>query len=159
MLALGLVRVLMWWTRQAGRTRGWTSPTLVMFVRVALSDRVFPGGAVAEVASGTDRYTWTVGVAGEDVRIATDGHFAFAAVGGATVGPASSSFSLGPAAAHAVCWCGAGWRGWVRFIRLAKNGQLMDRTRMTSTIPTILTLQQPGGVADGCARASAGAMR
>lgn len=69
-------------------TRFGPSPTLVVPVRVALSDRVFArGSAVAEVASGTDRYTWTVGVAGEDVRIATDGHFAFAAVGGATVGP------------------------------------------------------------------------
>jgi hypothetical protein len=68
-------------------TRFGPGPVIAVPVRFELSPRVHArANAVFEIGVGTDRYTWSVGVAGEDVRLATDGHFALASVGGATVG-------------------------------------------------------------------------
>ena len=62
-------------------------PVIAVPVRVPLSPRVHArANAVLELGVGTDRYTWSVGVAGEDVRLATDGHFALVGVGGVSVG-------------------------------------------------------------------------
>jgi hypothetical protein len=97
-------------------TRFGPGPVFSVPLRLEINSRVQARANVLfEMGVGTDRYTWTVGVAGEDVRLATDGHFALAALGGATLGTdvvlVDRSASQRPFSFYAGVGLGGAWVG------------------------------------------------